>query len=159
MICLELAQYQQDQSVHALFSLAMSCRRRFLLAADLVEMRGPAMKKLRIFGQLERIDLAPLLPAWRCLCDRYLSSHYNPQLSLFEDRRSQIITEWEQFVYHKLFPTLIRSDELVRNVLRALGGLPCRAPEQAAASVHQHLLEMTLPDDAPPWAAEEEFDD
>ncbi|QLQ05381.1 MAG: hypothetical protein HZY76_04250 [Anaerolineae bacterium] len=155
----ELAQLQKEQSVQASFSLTMSCRRRFLLAADLIELRSPAVQRLHAFGQSERVDLTPLLPAWRCICERYLSSRYDSQISLFEDHRTQLATTWEQFVYHKLFPTLIRDNELVRNILRALGGLPCQSREQAASFVHQYVLEMTLPDHAPLWMPEEEFDD
>jgi hypothetical protein len=154
----ELAQLQREQSSQMLFSLAMSCRRRFLLSADLVGMRGAAVDKLRAFGVRESVDLAPLIPAWRCLCERYLTARYDPQLGLFEDHRTQVETGWERFVYHELLPELVRNDDLVRNVLRSLGGLPCQSRGQAASAVYQYILEMVLPAEAPPWAPEEEID-
>jgi hypothetical protein len=79
-------------------------------------------------------------------------------MSLFHDRKSHLREGWSQFVYWELIPTLVRDDTLVRNVLRALGGLPCKSPEQAASTVYQHFLEMNLPNQHPPWAAEELID-
>jgi hypothetical protein len=154
-----LNQIQAETRIQMLHNLAMTCQRRFLLAADLVEISGPAIKGLREFG-FQSVELRPLIPAWQCLCLRYQTELDDPQMSLFQehDRLSQLREAWGQFVYWKLIPKLVQDDSLVRNVLRSLGGLPCQSPEQAANAVYQHFLEMTLPDTRPPWAAEEILD-
>lgn len=43
--------------------------------------------------------------------------------------------------------------EAVRNVLRALGALPCRDPQEAARSLYQCVQDMTMPDCPPEWAS------
>jgi len=79
-------------------------------------------------------------------------------MSFFHDRKSHLWEGWSQFVYWELIPTLVWDGALVRNVLRALEGLPCKSPEQAASTVYQHFLEMTLPNKRAPWAPEEIID-
>lgn len=154
----ELIRIQRRETKRELYALAMLCCRRFLRSAELVGMRGAVIDKLRQFGIHDAMDLGPLIPAWMLLCDRYMSELYDPQLGLFADPETEALTAWVQFVYQKLFAKLVREDELVRNVLRALGCLPCQSPEQSAVAVCQYLSEMTLPSAPPPWAPEEEID-
>lgn len=158
MTCDDLGRIQREGTKQALLALVMLCRRRFLRSADLVGIRGAAIERLRQFGVHDAVDLEPLVPAWRLLCDRYLSERFDPQLGLFSDPDTEAATAWERFVYQQLFAELVREDEFVRNVLRALGCLPCQSPQQAAAAVRQYLSEMTLPSAPPPWAPEEGID-
>jgi hypothetical protein len=139
------ARLQHAQAAPALHCLAMSCRRRFLSAAALVELRGPVVDSLRDFGVSQGLDVALLLGAWERVCERYLSERYDPQTSLFQAHDRQVERAWGVFLYQHLLPELVRNDELVRNVLRALGGLPSRAPKAAAEAVELHLAEMSLP--------------
>ena len=154
----ELAEVQRQGAADMLMSLAMLCRRRFLRSADLVELRSKAIETLRTFGYETRADLSSLVPAWHVLCDRYLEELYEPQIDLFSDEISKQAVDWSRFVYYKLFSQVVRDDELVRNVLRALGALPCKSPQEAAAALCQYFREMTLPSTRAPWAAEEEID-
>jgi hypothetical protein len=152
----ELIRTQRREIKREIYALAMLCRRRFLRSADLVGVRGAAIDRLRQVGLQDAVDLTPLFPAWQLLCDRYMAELYDPQLVLFADPETEALTAWLQFVYQKLFATLVREDEFVRNVLRALGSIPCQSPDQAAAAaVCQYLLEMPLPSKPPPWAHEE----
>jgi len=154
----ELQRYQFDGRKHDLFMLFGYCRRRFLRAADLVGLRSESIQSLRRCGQSESIDLAPLAPAWSVLCDRYIVEQYNPQLALLSNMIEEEPDRWSRFVYHHLLPEIIRDDELVRNVLRALGALPCASPQEAASAVRSYFLNMTLPHDKPLWAPEEDVD-
>lgn len=158
MTCNELAQYQHDQTSGILYSLVMSCRERFLRSADLVQLRVPAVTELRQFGATERIDVSALIPAWQHLCARYLSECYDPQMSFFDDHRDRETTRWDQFAYSKLLPMLIGDDEVVRNVLRATGGLPCRARLEAAQCLDLYIGELSLPSLRPPWSSENEIE-
>jgi len=142
----ELEQYQIEVASVQLGSLMHNCRSRYLQAADLVQLRIDDIDKLRDFGIMESVNLAPLIPSWDCICDRYLAERYDPQPTLFEDHDEQCKREWNEFVYWRLIPTLLRDDEFVRNVLRALGGLPCQSPPQAAASTRQYFQDMVLPE-------------
>lgn len=148
-------QILEETAIQMLNRLAMTCRRRFLLSANLVEIRGPVIDGLCKFGSWESVDLGPLIRAWRCLCDRYRAELYDPQMSLFRDPKSQLMEDWDRFVYRELIPELVRDDSLVRNVLRALGGLPCKSPEKAADAVYRHFLAMTLPIEHPYGGSEE----
>ncbi|HEX6899318.1 MAG TPA: hypothetical protein VF789_06370 [Thermoanaerobaculia bacterium] len=152
-----LAELQRQETAGMLFYLAMLCRRRFLRSAYLVEMRSKVIDALRDLGQVERVDLSSLVPAWNVLCGRYLEEIYDPQGELFSAGSPQA-DDWSRFVYHKLLPQVVRDDELVRNVLRALGALPCNSPQEAAAVLCQYFGELTLPSERPPWAPEEELD-
>ena len=154
----ELQRFQFDGRVHHLFTLFGHCRRRFLRAADLVGLRSESIESLRRCGQSESIDLAPLAPAWSVVCDRYIAEQYNPQLALLPDMIKEEPDRWSGFVYHHLLPEVVRDDELVRNVLRALGALPCASPRKPASAVRSYFLNMTLPHDKPLWAPAEDAD-
>lgn len=154
----ELQQFQFDGRVHDIGTLLWYCRRRFLRAADLVGIRSESIESLRRFGQVERTDLAPLVPAWTVICDRYVAEQYDPQLALLPDMIEEEPDRWSRFVHHHLIPEIVRDDELVRNVLRALGALPCVSPREAASAVRSYFLNMTLPHDKPLWAPEKDVD-
>lgn len=153
-----LEKIQEKFAVQMVNELAMTCCQRFLRSAALLEIRNPVIDQLREVRFNKPFNLAPLMPAWRLLCKRYCDERYDPQMRLFEDRLSQLRDGWVQFVYWKLIPLLVWDDALARNVLRALGGLPCQSPESAADAVYQYFMEMTLPNAKPPWAAEEMTD-
>ena len=84
-----------------------------------------------------------------------MSERYDAQVTLFEDHDIHVQKDWGTFVYWEVFPNLLDDDELVRNILRALGGLSCRSPEEAALTVRLYINEMALPTAPPPWAPEE----
>ena len=136
----------------------MLCRARFVQSADLVGLHSPVIKALRSYGYQAGLDVSPLFPAWQKLCDRYVAERYNPQISLFGDHATEQTAAWYHFIYHELFPQLVREDEFVRNVLRALAALPCRCQTEAVVALRQYFREITMPSDSPPWAAEQEIE-
>ncbi len=150
-----IEQLQEEHAAQAINCLVMICRARFIRSAELVGIRGPAIDYLRRLGFQEAIDVTPLMEAWRYLCKRYCSERYDSQQTLFCNSETELEEIWGKFVYHELIPQLVREDELIRNILRAVRGLPCKDPDKAAEAVYQYFLEMTLPAIPPPWAPEE----
>jgi hypothetical protein len=154
----ELARFQFDDRVHAIFTLATRCRDRFVRAADLVCLRSPAIDKVRAFGYGEPVSVLPLVDAWRVVCERYLDVRYDAQLALCPGSSVEEPERWIRFVHWELFPKLVRDDELVRDVLRALGRLPCPSPASAAEAVRCHFINMHLPPDPPAWGIEDDIE-
>ncbi|RJP24371.1 MAG: hypothetical protein C4520_04195 [Candidatus Abyssobacteria bacterium SURF_5] len=148
----ELARLQQKQAGQALYSLFMKCRRRFLRSAELLCIRSESIGKLQ---DLEATDMTPLVSVWEAICGRYLAERYTPQLPLFQDHDTETREDWEKFINLEMFPRLVNEDEVVRNILRAMGGLPCKSPRGAASAVCSYIDEMVLPGVPPLWAPEE----
>jgi hypothetical protein len=151
----DLLAVQRSDRGSDLSFLVTRCQERFLRSAWLLEVRSPAIVRLLDFGITEKINLEPLFPLWQVICTRYRAELYDSQATLFEDRAAQVRNEWWTFV-QRLFPILVESDEFVRNVLRAIGGLPCRSSKEAADALCQYVTEMTLPSLTPVWGAPEE---
>lgn len=153
-----LSSIQRAETLDDLSALAMACKRRFVESADLLQLRGPIIKRLRDLGVSESVDYALLFPAWKLMCTRYNQERYDPQATLFEEPQARIVRLWRQFVRHELMEALVADDELVRNVLRVLGALPCRSQEDVARTVCQYFADMTLPYAKPAWGIEEMTD-
>jgi hypothetical protein len=151
----EFRKFQRQGATHDVFSLVMTCRRKFLNAARLLELRSDAISKLGSFGVDAPVDVWPLLTPFSVLTERYATQLFSPQESLFQVPSEKQDEKWG---HHILVPHLIASDEVVRNVLRAVRALPSQHPEQAAVALSQHFTEMTLPDTSPPWAPEDAVD-
>jgi hypothetical protein len=86
----ELIQAQKHSTAYDLHALAMLCRRRFLRAADLLNLTGPTVERLRDFGFEPAVDLSPLAIAWRTLCARYLTDLYETQFNFFDQPNDPI---------------------------------------------------------------------
>ena len=119
-----LRQVCREHASASLNSLVMACRRQFLDAARLMEWDTPVLTHLSGLGSHTLPQLWLLFPASSLMCDRH----------------------------HQLVPGLVANDDVVRSVLRAVGGLPCSNPQEAARVLCHHLSEMTLPDCLPGWA-------
>ncbi|SDT87155.1 hypothetical protein SAMN05216296_0094 [Pseudomonas pohangensis] len=154
----EFRAIQRECSNAYLHSLVMTCRRKFLCAAKLLELQSAAISRLRDFGLDGQINIWPLYSPYEVLSERYLELFYSPQLEIFRDRSNMQDEKWFKYFHHALIPTLIADDEIVRNVLRSVGGLPSKQPKDAAMALKHYFSEMTLPDSAPLWAPEESFD-
>lgn len=154
----EFALAQEQGTRSDLSTLVTRCKRRFLKAAHLVNAKGQVIDRIErsLVGGLT--DLTPLLPAWRLVCERYRDDRYDPQENLFQPHEAEVLERWGQFVYWSLLPSLLREDEFVRNVLRALELLPSRSPTQAADAVFHHIAEMNLPCGTGAWDYPEETD-
>lgn len=142
------------QNLHALF---MSCRRKFLNAARLLELRGAEIENLREWGY-KSVDLWPLMNMYSVVCDRYTDAFYSPQAKLFANPADAQDEKWGRYFHHVLVPHLLLEDEFVRNVLRAMMAIPCKSPQLARDALVQHVSEMTLPETRPPWAPEDAID-
>ena len=140
---------QQEWARPALSSLLSNCYERFLRAADLVNLRGEVPERIRRARIEGGTNLRPLFPAWNLICERYRNERYVPQLGLFREHKDEVLEDWGQFVYWELFPALVRENEFVRNVLRAIELLPCHSPDKAAAALVLYISEMELPNRRP----------
>lgn len=150
--------YQQEGARSQLYSFVMSCRRRFLNAARLLEVHSPAIEKLTVFGVSSSVDVWPLLSPFSVLAERYVEHFFTPQAGLFPNPSEQQDERWSRYFYHVLVPHLVIEDEVVRNVLRAVHALPCKKPDDAATSLTHYFNEMTLPESRPAWAPEDDVD-
>jgi len=148
---------QKSSASQDLDSLFRSCRRKFLNAAQLLELRGAAVESLREWG-LKSVNLWPLMNMHGVVCDRYVDEFFSPQANLFGSPADAQDAKWSQYYYNVLVPHLLLNDEFVRNVLRAMMAIPCKNPQVARDALIQFMSEMTLPETRPPWAPEDELD-
>lgn len=161
--CRTQGEFETFQAVHAsgdLCDLVKACKRRFLVAAALVQLRTPAIERLEDLGCERPYCVQPLLPVWQIVCRRYVAELYSPQLPLpppllgdpfLQQPLDAPAAAWRRFVCARLLPELVQCNEVVRNVLASVGGLPCRDPQTAVDALKLHVREMLLPDQAPLW--------
>lgn len=147
----------REGSTESLGSLVNACRRRFLAAADLLEWRSPPLDQLRELGISSPINVWPLVPAYDLIGQRYIEALYQPQRNLFPRGGGEPDEEWWRYFHHVLVPWLLREDAVVRDILRAVGGLPAQGSLPAADAVRHFVAEWTLPSTQPPWAPEDEM--
>lgn len=151
----DLRRIQREAATANLYGLVVSCRGRFVEAADLLEWRSAAIERLREAGVVERIDLWPLYAAYTVLSERYIAEFFSPQEALFFDPTEMQDAKWSSYFHHCLVPQLLRNHDVVRNVLRSVRLLPCNDPQAAATSLSQCFTEVALPQTAPAWAPED----
>lgn len=155
----QLASYQSEGARTALFALFGCCRRRVVRALELLEISGRRRTAIGRVGVTDAVDLAALLSPWDVVCRRYRSELYDPQIDMFvPNGEQQPFRAWDSFVHHKFIPSVVREDETVRNVLRAVGAMPCRSGDDAVMALVHRFSEMALPDTPPIWAPEEELE-
>ena len=135
----------------ALEALVFRCRQRFLEAAVLVELSGVAIDRVKAMST-ETVDLRPLIPAFKVVASRFLDEIYVSQLDLLLggwDRENPLAERWSRWLYHQFLPLVVGDDEVVRNVLRAVGRLPCCNVASAVLVLQTRFHEMALPVSCP----------
>lgn len=145
----EFRAYQSQYATQNLVSLVMTCRRKFLKAAHLLEVRNDVIDKLTSFGMDARVDVAPLSGPFHVLAERYAEQFFTSQKHLFPLPGDAEDEKWSRYFYRILVPYLVTDDETVRNVLRAVYAIASRQPAQAVAALQQHFTELTLPTSPP----------
>jgi hypothetical protein len=150
----DFREMQRAGAMPCLSSLFDACRRKFLNAANLLEVRSPAIERLRSVGVETRIDLWPMLNPFMVLAERYVAAFFSPQAALFPAPGGKEDERWSRYFHQVLLPHMLQQDELVRNVLRAVRALPCNDPPGAASAVGHYFAEMTLPETSPAWVPE-----
>lgn len=150
-------EFQRGCAPADLASLLRACRRRFVVAAQLLCVDSAPVRALQS-SESQRTDVWALLPMHAALSERYIDAFFSPQVRLFPDPKGAADERWNRYFHHVLVPNLVREDEVVRNVLRATGALPSRSAQSAAASLIQYVTEMTLPETQPAWAPEFDLD-
>ncbi len=148
----DLRQACREQGTVLIHLLVADCRTRFLDAAALLEWNTSGMPALSSLGVRTAVDTWPLAAAYSLLCERYIDAFYDPQRQLLPAPGDAPDERWMHYFMHRLKPALVADDAVVRNLLRVVGGLPCRSRDEAAQSLYQCCEEMTLPDCQPTWA-------
>ncbi len=146
----ELIEIQHKNAAVNLHELFMSCWRRFRDAARLVELSGPGIKRLEDFGY-SPVDLSPLMPMYKVLCDRYARLFFTGQEPLFATLADTPDVQWTRYYHFALVPRLVENDELVRNVLRVMTVISCKDIDQVTKTLVNQVMEMTLPTEVPTW--------
>lgn len=141
-----------------LITLIMACRRKFLKAAYLLQIRSPALDALASFGVKASLDHEALLAPMAVLAERYVEQFFSPQGDLTLEPGQRQDEKWDRYFHHVLLPHLLADHDAVRDVLRAVRALPSREPAQAASALFHLFTEMTLPQTQPLWAPENGID-
>ena len=124
----------------------------------LVGARSEVISNLKSRSAIQNFDLAALFPVWRFICQRYWAEQFSTQTFLFESHDTGVRRAWDEYVYGELLPALVREGEVVRNVLRSIGGLPTESPEDSVIALFHFVNEMDLPSRRAPWAPEKDIE-
>lgn len=141
----ELVALQRDNAAACMNSLSMAGRRKYLHAAHLLEITGPAIDRLANFGGSERIDHSSVLSALAVLTTRYNETFFTSQQPLFGEIEIDPFEKWMRYFHGTLVPFFLADDGIVRNVLRATDGLASRSMGSAADALRHEFVEMHLP--------------
>ena len=137
---------QQQSAAHDISSLVMSCRRKYLLAAHLLELQSPDLAALTAFGVDSGIEAGPLMQPFAVLAEKYVERFFTSQIDLLPETTHPQEEKWASYLFSVLIPTLLSDDEAVRNILRSVGALPSeRGRQAAAAALCERFGEMSLP--------------
>lgn len=140
-----------------LSSLVDQSRGKFLHAANLLQVYSPIITQLR--NKTDGVQLWPLLPFYQSLCERYIENFFSPQLDLIDLIKEGADQKWEQYFFWVLVPDLLRQDDLVRNILKAVGLLSCSDPNRASQSLTYYADEIVLPGVESAWQAPDPEED
>ncbi len=146
-VALSADEFQAVQMASAgacLGELFRACRTRYLASAALLEVRGPSLEALEA-SVYRPLDLRVLWPMFEALARRYAHEFFSPQAALFPGPQDDPVLAWSCYFHHTCLPALVRSDALVRNVLRATRFIDCQSPAAAAESLVQESQDMALP--------------
>ena len=137
---------QQQTAARDISSLVMSCRRKYLLAAHLLELQSPELAALTAFGVDSGIEAGPLMQPFAVLAEMYVERFFTSQIDLLPETTQSQDEKWGSYLFGVLIPTLLNDDEAVRNILRAVGALPSeQGRHSAAAALCERFSEMSLP--------------
>lgn len=141
---MDVHQLRREQHAHAashLSALYQACARRYLDAANLLEVGGTVIEGIsESLGQA--VDLAPLLPLFHHACVRYSDEIHSPQLDLWGNDAFML---WSRHFHHAFIPRFLSDSRTVRDVLRVMNKLPCNDPLLASEALVAEVVNMTLP--------------
>ena len=100
----EFRSFQREGATHNVFNLVMTCRRKFLNAARLLELRSDAMDELASFGVDAPVDVWPLPGPFSVLPERYTTQFFSPQENLFQEPSEKQDQKWGKYFHHVLVP-------------------------------------------------------
>lgn len=68
------------------------------------------------------------------LADMYVERFFTPQVDLLAETTQSQDERWVRYLFGVLIPTLLNDDEVLRNILRAVGAVPSRQGSHEAAA-------------------------
>jgi hypothetical protein len=140
---------QRSTARRDLSSLVVRCQKKYLQAAQLLELRSRDLEALSAHGVDLPIDPGPLAQPFAVLADKYVDRFFSPQIDLLPESTPAQDEKWLRYLYGILMPHLVLDDDVVRNVLRAVGALPSRQSCEAALALSLRFAEMPLPQEPP----------
>jgi len=129
--------------------MVRACRRRYLDAAYVLNIRNEAISWLQNVDSLSRTDTTYLTETYRILCERYRSELHSPQQSLEEDYVENLTRRWTETMYDQVLPSLVGHSDFTRNVLEVAGAIPTSGYDAARQFLDRYVSEFDFPDDAP----------
>jgi hypothetical protein len=154
----ELRRAQREGMASNVAHCVTAARRKYLNAANLPQLGGAAIERLRALGTSAPIDAWPLFASFTVLSERYIERFFSPQGDLIATPKDKPDEKWGRYFYFVLLPHLLRNDDVVLDALRAVRALPCSRPDKAAEALVHHFTEMTMPESEPAWAPEDLID-
>ncbi len=148
---MDVHQLRREQSAHAgshRAALYQACARRYVNAANLLEVGGPDIEQIRQ-SLYQTIDLAPLLPVFQRACERYNNELFSPQAHLWDDEQNDALLLWSRHFHHVFIPVFVSEDRTVRDVLRGMRKLPCDDTMLTIESLVAETVNMTFPGTLP----------
>ena len=143
-----LQEIQLEYACNTMQSLIRLCRDRYLAAANLVELDSPTVTQVLEIGFGQPPSPWRLLRGYKILCDRYNRAYFTPQENLFFNPADEQDIKWVGHFWYRLVPKLLERDDMIRTVLRAVGGIPSEDPEAAGDSFLQECRELAMPEPA-----------
>ncbi len=145
----------QAQTMPAiLLSLVQECRRRFVSAAQLLDLQEERFAYLHRPGGDEVVEIAFLQGLYEVLMGRYIREVHDAQIAIHEPAEDLEVRRWTQYAYWALIPRIAGEDSMARNVMRAIGAHPCPDRRSAHNALVDAAVNMTMPPmpkPAPQW--------
>ncbi len=135
----ELRRAQREGMVSNVAHVVTAARRKYLNAANLLQLGGAAIERLRTLGISAPIDAWPLFASFTVLSERYIEHFYLRQQDLFASPADQPDEKWGRYFYYVLMPHLLRNDDVTLNTLRAVRAIACSRPDKAAEALAHHF--------------------
>ena len=142
----DLRETQKKNFAQDFSHLVVMCGRRFVSSAVWLDVEKSEIDKVAAIGTTERVELGALHWAATEIWERIVRIYDQPQQGdLFNGWPDAPETLWNRYFYRDLVPALVLDDEVVRNLLNAVGALTVKARVDACEAVRQRFAKVLLP--------------
>ena len=142
----DLRETQKKNFAQDFSHLVVMCGRRFVSAANLLDVEKSEIDKVAAIGTTGRVEVGALHWAATELWERIVRIYDQPQQGdLFNGWPDAPEVLWNRYFYRDLVPALSLDDEVVRNLLNAVGALTVKTRVDACDAVRQRFAEVSMP--------------